>query len=102
MFANILFSDSSAYNASEKYYLTKSRAENSQNRGTFVITVFVMKTKKYLLTVILAYPKICLLVKICLLQSSTNHALICILHENFLNGYFTNVRMSHNMTDRCV
>lgn len=46
MFANILFSDSSAYNASEKYYLTKSRAENSQNRGTFVITVFVMKTKK--------------------------------------------------------
>ena len=61
-----------------------------------------MKTKKYLLTVILAYPKSRLLFKICLLYWRTNHALICILHENFPNGYYTNLRMSHYVTDCCV
>ena len=41
MFANILFSGSSAHNASENCYLTKGRAESSQNRGTLQCNNFI-------------------------------------------------------------
>lgn len=75
----------------------------SHNRGILsIIILFVAKTKKYLFTVILAYPKVCLLSQISLLHSSTNQGLICILHENFPSAYFTNLRMSNYVTQCCV